>query len=213
MLKKNKKTLILTSIITVLPALIGIILWSKLPNTMATHFGANSEADGFGNKWFAVIGLPFALLALQWLCAIVTAKDPRKQNISNKLYILVLWIIPCVSIFTAALIYPYNLGIKMDIDLFARIFIGLLFIIIGNYLPKIRQNYTIGIKLPWTLANEENWNKTHRFAGVIYIITGIAVLLTIFMGKLNNLGVMFVVAIIAAIMPCIYSFMLYIRKK
>ena len=116
MLKANKKTLILTSAITLLPMMIGLFLWKQLPDTMATHFGFSNEADGFSSKTFTVIGIPLFLLAMQWICAIVTSNDPRKQNISPKIFTLVLWIVPVVSVFVAAIIYPYNLGYKFLIS-------------------------------------------------------------------------------------------------
>lgn len=212
MLKKNKRTLILTSIIILFPALAGILLWNKLPDPMATHFGMDNVADGFSSKPFAVIGIPLLLLGIQFFCAIVTAKDPRQQNISNKMFTLVLWIIPCVSIFVAVISYPYNLGITVDIGFLASLFVGLLFIIIGNYMPKTRQNYTIGIKLPWTLANEENWNKTHHLAGVIWIIAGLVIMLSIFVGTVNNIGLILGVTLVAVLIPSIYSFALHVNR-
>ncbi|MDD6919940.1 MAG: SdpI family protein [Eubacteriales bacterium] len=212
MLKKNKKTLILTCIIIVLPIIVGVVLWDKLPETMATHFGINNDANGFSSKLFAVVGLPIILLLIQFICAVVTAKDPRKQNISNKLYVLVLWIVPCISIFVSTFVYAYNLGVKINISLFASMFIGLLFIIMGNYLPKMRQNYSMGIKLPWTLANEENWNKTHRLAGTVYIVVGISIILTTLIAGLNNIWIILIAVFVAFAIPSIYSFMLHVRK-
>lgn len=212
MLQRNKKTLILTSIIILLPIISGIILWDKLPDTMAIHFGVDNEANGFSSKFFAVIGLPVVLLAIHLFSAIVTAKDPRKQNISDKMYNLVLWIAPCISLFVGVLMYAYNLGMKINITLFAYIFVGMIFIIIGNYLPKIRQNYTIGIKLPWTLANEQNWNKTHRMAGIIWIIIGIILMLTTFIGLFNNVLAIIGVILTAVIVPGVYSFFLHVVR-
>ena len=94
MMKANKKTLIITSIVTMLPVLIGIICWNRLPDVMATHFGFNNEANGFSSKAFAVFGLPLILLAVLWVGAFVTAHDPKRQNISPKMFSLMLWIAP-----------------------------------------------------------------------------------------------------------------------
>ncbi|MDO5037494.1 MAG: SdpI family protein [Tissierellia bacterium] len=212
MLKRNRKTLILTSLIILLPILVGFFLWDQLPETMATHFNFKNEADGFSSKFFGVVGLPLILLGVQWFSAIVTAKDPRKQNISDKVYRLILWIGPCISIFTTALVYAYNLGRPLDISLWGSLFVGLIFIIIGNYLPKIRQNYTMGIKLPWTLANEENWNKTHRLGGVLYMVLGVFLLVTSFIGPFKGLGPKLVLVLLATLIPAIYSFILHTRK-
>lgn len=208
MLKKNRKTLILTSIIILLPILVGIVLWNKLPDTMVTHFGIDNEVNGFSSKFFGVLGLPLILLAIHLFSAIVTAKDLRKQNISNKMYTLCLWIGPCISIFVSAFVYPYNLGIKLNIGLFASMFVGVIFIIIGNYLPKMRQNYTIGIKLPWTLANEENWNKTHRLAGYMYIILGMFIIMVALIDAFNSLIFMLIAVLISFLILGLYSFIL-----
>ncbi len=211
MLKANKKTLIITSIVTILPVLIGVIYWDRLPDVMATHFGVNNEANGFSSKPFAVFGLPAVLLAVLWLGAFVTSNDPKRQNISPKTFTLGLWIVPVVSLIGAATMYPVNLGYELDITFFAALFLGLVFIIIGNYLPKARQNYTIGIKIPWTLANEENWNRTHRLAGYLWTICGI---LMILIGLMRFVSAQWLagVLLIMILVPCIYSYWLHAKK-
>ena len=211
MLKANRKTLIITSTVTILPVLIGIICWDRLPDVMATHFGMNNEANGFSSKAFAVFGLPLILLAVLWVGAFVTAHDPKRQNISPKMFSLMLWIAPAISLVAAATIYPVNLGYELDIAFFSELLVGLMFIIIGNYLPKARQNYTIGIKIPWTLANEENWNRTHRLAGYLWMICGILMILislTRFVPAEWLVGIFLIMVLV----PCIYSFWLHAEK-
>ena len=211
MLKANRKTLIITSIVTILPVLIGIICWNRLPDVMATHFGMNNEANGFSSKAFAVFGLPLILLAVLWVGAFVTAHDPKRQNISPKMFSLMLWIAPAISLVAAATVYPVNLGYELDIAFFGELLLGLMFTIIGNYLPKARQNYTIGIKLPWTLANEENWNRTHRLAGYLWMICGILMILislTRFVPAEWLIGLILIMVLV----PSIYSFWLHAKK-
>ena len=211
MLKANRKTLIITSVVTILPVLIGVIYWNRLPDVMATHFGTNNEANGFSSKAFAVFGLPAVLLAVLWLGAFVTSNDPKRQNISPKMFSLGLWIAPVVSLVAAATIYPVNLGYELDISFFAKLLLGMMFIIIGNYLPKARQNYTIGIKIPWTLANEENWNRTHRLAGYLWMICGILMIiisLTRFVPTEWLVGILLIMVLI----PCIYSYWMHAKK-
>ncbi len=211
MLKAYKKTLIITSIVTILPVLIGIIYWDRLPDVMATHFGINNDADGFSSKAFAVFGLPAVLLAMLWLGALVISHDPKRQNISPKMFSLGLWIAPVVSLVVAATMYPVNLGYELDITFFAELALGLMFIIIGNYLPKARQNYTIGIKIPWTLANEENWNRTHRLAGYLWMICGVAMIMlciTRFVPAQWLVGILLIMVFV----PCAYSCWLHVKK-
>lgn len=210
MLKANKKTLIITSIITILPIFVGVFFWNRLPDVMATHFGVDNTADGFSSKAFAVFGLPLFCLFILWICAFVTAHDPRKKNISPKMFTLVLWIVPIISVFVALIMYPFNLGYQMDTTLFAEVFMGLLFIIIGNYLPKARLNYTIGIKIPWTLDNENNWNRTHRLAGYLWMACGLLLIVAALIGLGRTiwiLGIFFIMVLI----PCIYSYVLHVK--
>ena len=209
---KNKKTLILTSIVILLPILIGILLWNKLPDSMAVHFNFDNEADGYREKWFAVIITPFILLAVHLIMAMIIAADPRKKNISSKVYGINIWILPSLSLALAVVIYVYNLGIHFNISLFLGIFLGITYIIIGNYLPKTRQNYTIGCLLPWTYANEENWNKTNRLAGVINIIMGILIIINAAMGLFNIFYSLLVAVIIGSLIPLGYSYFLHVKK-
>jgi uncharacterized membrane protein len=99
----------------------------------------------------------------------------------------------------------------VDIAFFAELLIGLLFIIIGNYLPKARQNYTIGIRIPWTLANEENWNRTHRLAGYLWMICGVLMILLCLTRLLPapwTVGLLLIMVLV----PCGYSYWLHARK-
>lgn len=213
MLKENRKTLIITSIITMIPAVIGAILWDRLPDVMATHFGFNDQPDGFGGKAFVVFAMPLIMLALLWAGAFITAHDPKKQNISGKMFSLVLWIVPAVSLIMAAVLYPYNLGYRMDMTFIMGIFLGLMFVIIGNYMPKARPNYTIGIRVPWTLSDEDNWNRTHRLAGFIWVAGGVLIIVLTLMGVMRESVIMLPIVAGMVAVPVIYSFVIYLRKK
>ena len=206
MIKKNLKVLIITSIIIVLPILAGVVLWNQLPEQMPTHWNAAGEVDGWSSKPFAVFGLPLILVAAQWLCVLATTTDPKRQNHSEKIYHLVFWIMPVLSIVLHAVTYLTVLGVGVRIEMVMPIFMGLLFVIIGNYLPKCKQSYTIGIKIPWTLNNEENWNKTHRLAGWVWVIGGFAIMLTGFFG---GFVAFFVITLVMVLVPAIYSYLLH----
>ena len=211
MLKANKKTLILTSIITALPIVVGLLLWNQLPDPMATHFGS-AGADGYSSKLFAVVGLPLILVALEWVGAFATASDPRKQNISSKMFTLVLWIVPVISLVACGTMYAFNLNVAMNVDLVAGLLVGVMFIVVGNFLPKARQNYTIGIKIPWTLASEENWNNTHRLAGYLWMICGAIMVILTLCGKMASVWMMIVAAIMVGV-PVVYSYLMYRKEE
>ena len=208
MIKKHLKTLIITSIVILLPILAGIILWNQLPDPMPTHWNAAGEIDGWSSKPFAVFGLPCILVAAQWLCMLGMAADPKKNSHPTKIVHLVLWIIPVLSVVLHTFTYLIALGYGVRMEVAMPIFIGLIFTIIGNYLPKCKQNYTIGIKIPWTLNNEENWNKTHRFAGFLWVVCGIAIMLTGFFG---SFWIFLPIALLMVLAPFAYSY--YLHRK
>ncbi len=210
MFKKHKGTIILTSVITLLPIVAGMILWDRLPNEIATHFGTNNQPDGFSSKAFAVFGLPLVMLGLHLLCILATNLDPKKQNISEKAISVVLWIIPLTSLILMSVTYAYALGSKIRIGFIVIMFMGILFILLGNYMPKTRQNYTFGLKIPWTLNDEENWVKTHRFAGRIMVLGGAIICAT---AIFENPWIFFPVVIVMTFGPVAYSYKLYKEKN
>lgn len=207
-LKKYKKTMILTSIVMLIPILIGVLLWDRLPEQVATHFDFEGNPNGWTSRGFTVFGIPLFLLACQWFGAVATSTDPRRKNLSEKVFKLVLWIIPMASIILTIACYGYALGYETSHGTFGLAFLGVLFIVVGNYLPKCRQNYTVGIKIPWTLHDEENWNHTHRMAGYLWIFGGLLMIVNIF---LKWEWLVFAVIIVAGVVPTIYSY-LYYRK-
>ena len=206
MIKKNLRTLIITSVILLLPVLAGVILWNQLPEQMPTHWNAAGEIDGWSSKPFAVFGLPLIMVAAQWLCMLGTAADPKRNNHSEKVLHLVLWIIPALSVVLHAVTYATALGHAVPMEVVMPILIGLIFTIIGNYMPKCKQNYTIGIKIPWTLDNEENWNRTHRFAGWLWTFCGVAIMFT---GFLGGFWVFLPITLLMVLTPIIYSYVLH----
>ena len=206
MIKKHWKLLLVTSIIILLPIVAGVVLWNQLPEQVPIHWNANGEIDGWSSKIFFVFGMPAIMLALQWLCTLGTGADPKKANHPEKILQLVLWIIPVLNTVLSVITYGAALGQQVRMEVVVPVLLGLLLAIVGNYLPKCKQNYTIGIKIPWTLNSEENWNKTHRFAGWLWTVCGIVIMLTGFVG---GFWIFFGVALIMVLTPCIYSYMLH----
>ena len=211
-LKANKGTIIITTIVCLLPILIGILLWNKIPNEVATHFDSQGIPNGWSSKGFAVFGLPLFVTGCHLLCTVATCADPKSQRLGGKMFKLILWICPLISLFCVVSVYGYALGMNVNVDFIARIFIGLIFVVIGNYLPKCRQNYTVGIKLPWTLHDEDNWNATHRFAGGIWMIGGVIFILSIFL-SFGKVWIPLGLVLILTFIPVVYSFIYYVKHK
>lgn len=211
-LRKHKKMLLITSLITILPMLIGLLLWDKLPDEIATHFDINGTPDGWSSKTFTVFGLPSFLLICHLFGTAVTLADPRRQQIGEKIFKLMLWICPLITVFLSVTVYGHTLGLKQNTTPLGMILIGIIFIVVGNYLPKCRQNYTIGIKVPWTLHDEENWNHTHRFAGKLWLLGGVCILI-LSIWDWGSLGITLGITVILALIPTLYSFIYYLKHR
>ena len=206
MIKKNLKLLIITSLVLLLPVLAGVILWDQLPEQIPTHWNAAGEVDSWSSKPFAVFGLSALMLALHWLCVLGTSADPKKANHSDKILQLILWIIPILSVVLYTFTYATAMGKDVRMEMIVPVLVGLVLAVVGNYLPKCKQNYTIGIKIPWTLNSEENWNKTHRFAGRIWLVGGLAIILTGFFG---DFWIFLPIVFLMVFAPVIYSYLLH----
>lgn len=213
MIKKNKKKLILTSIIILLPIVIGLILWNKLPDKIPTHWNAAGEVDGWSSKAFAVFGLPGFLLAVHWLCLLGTNADPKKQNINGKVWSIVFWVCPVISVLGAVLMYGTALGMQFAVEKIIPSLVGITFIIIGNYLPKCKQSYTMGIKLPWTLNDEDNWNRTHRLGGKLWVVCGLVLIVSMVLPSSFMIAAFLVIITVAVLVPTVYSYLLFKKKQ
>lgn len=213
MMKENKFKVILSSAVILLPILFGLILWNQLPDTMATHWGADGRADGFSIKPLAVFGLPVTILAIHLFGLYFTGRDRKQKGQSKKALRIIFWIAPLISLFANGIVYAAALGKAFEFDLLMPVLCGLLFLLIGNYLPKIRQNRTLGIKVSWALHNEENWNKTHRLGGKVWVICGLAMLFSVFLPRAAMVTVTVCAMAAATVIPVVYSYCIYRKHR
>lgn len=209
MFKEKKFLIIITSAAIMLPAIFGLIFWNQLPSEMATHWNASGDVDGWSSKTFAVLCLPAILLGVHLLCIAMTAIDPKHKNHGSKILNLILWICPILSVACCGATYAHAFGVEMDANRFMPVVVGIMFIVIGNYLPKCKQNYTIGIKLPWTLNNEEVWNRTHRLCGRLWVVGGIVITMSAFLPDESMVAIVISVLVILIAVPVIYSWQLH----
>lgn len=212
MFKKYKKQLIISSIAILLPIVFGLIMWKQLPETFATHWGVDGQPDGFSSKAFAIFFLPVFLLAMQIFCVWITDLTNRKNEQSPKVMNLIFCIMPVISLLSNGMVYGIAMGKIWDMASLLPIFLGLLFALIGNYMPKCTQNTTVGIKVIWTLNNEENWNATHRFAGKVWVIGGLAAAFSALLPMKIGYPIMFTGLMGSGFLPVLYSYLYYRRQ-
>lgn len=204
---KFKKESVISVIISILLfAIVNLLFYKKMPETLPTHWGFNNKIDGYSSKFTTLITTPLLLIFLNIFSCFMLDNDPKNKDKNNFVITIGKATIPLVMLITFVISVFYGLGKKINVMVIISIFVGFLLILIGNYLPKTKRNYTVGIKLPWTLNSDENWNKTHRLAGYFFILGGIFFLLTPFIG---NEYLIFLTFMIIVIIPAIYSFYLY----
>lgn len=210
--KKDKVIMWITSIICVLPIILSAVIYQDLPAQIAVHWNTAGTADGYLPRSVAAIGLPLLFLAVNLYSKIRLFGDPKRAAHSKALTLLSTWLIPLLALIIVPLTLFISMGLSIPIALISLVTAGGLMIICGNYIPKCRRNYTMGLKLPWTLHSDDNWNKTHRMAGILWILGGIVIIVSAFLLS-NNLiygvSLTITVVLILAVAPVLYSFLLY----
>ena len=205
-MKNNKFKIILGTVLCLVPILFGLSVWDELPGQMPIHFGINGEADGFASKPFAVIGIPVIMAGFNLIMHLASRLEKRRENYSKKLESLTYFIVPAICNIIFPIVLFKAMGKDVKIEVIIPAFVRFVIIIVGNYLPKCKQNSTMGIKIPWTLSSEENWNRTHHMAGYLWMGAGIIGLIASLLGASAVCLPIFAVIII---IPTVYSYMLH----
>ncbi len=210
--KKNKWKFIISSLLILLPIVVGVVMWDSLPPRMTTHWGIDGTGDATSSKGFAVFGMPLILLAFHLLCLLFTACDQKSRAQSGKVLSLCFFIVPFMSLIVGGIIYAEALGMGINVVSTIMALMGVLFIVIGNYLPKCRRNRFIGVRIKWTLENEENWNRTHRFSGRIWTVGGLCILAMMFLPPKVVVFTFFGVVAVMVLAPVFYSWAYYKKQ-
>lgn len=177
--KKSKKTLILSVFVCLLPMVLGAVLYSQLPNQMPIHFTVNNMPDNYASKEFALFGLPLIMAVVQAVCLLVTEKKVSLEKIEKPRIIKIMeWFIPIVTVLVYIIMIEVPLGSTVYVGKSICLLLGILFMVIGNYFPKV--NYEAGKRLfhP-TPKDEKSFRKMSRMFGYSFIVLGMVFLLMI----------------------------------
>jgi len=209
-MKTNKnRIVIITSVLCLLPIVFSFAVYNNLPEQIAVHWDSRGNPDSYLPKALAAFGLPLLFFAANILSKFWLHNDPKQSNASTIMRIIAEWLIPFMSVVIVPVTLFIAMGANIPVSVIVLVFTGIVLIMAGNYLPKSRQNYAIGIKLPWTLHNADNWNKTHRMAGWLFILGGIAMIALTFIFDSTLWGFIIIVPALLLVLPVLYSYMLY----
>lgn len=208
----DKRLFRILLILSLLSAAGGLILYPRLPDVVPTHWNSYGQVDGHGPKYITLVllSVPFLLtVGLRFLPVL----DPRGRNYrkSPRAYNIIAAVIVLSLIAMGWFTYLPGLGVALPVDKLIAAAIGVMFIGLGNFMPQVRSNFFLGIRTPWALSNETVWRKTHRAGGIVFCLTGILMILSVFFpaGLLQKLPIAFV--LLAMIGVYIYSYLVYKR--
>lgn len=194
---------------------VSLIAFPFLPEQMAVHWNIRGEVDGYAGKWFGAFFAPVISLLLLALLRYLPKIDPKKDNYPrfqgsySFTIILVLAFLLAIHVLTIG----FNLGLALDISRLAPLGVGLLFIGIGNYMPKFKPNYFSGIRTPWTLSNETVWHKTHRFGGKAFVVMGGLTILSILLREPLNWWLLLASVLGGVLLICLKSYGYYKEEQ
>lgn len=202
-------------LIGLIPAIVACINYNKLPVAMATHFNATNEVDGFMDKLAAIAMLLFLGAGIPLLMKVSRKIDPKGANYAKfeGVYEMFRWVMSVFMMTVGMFLVLYNLGYKLNVKLFTSPLIGLLFLILGNVMGKVRFNYTFGIRTPWTLSDETVWRKTHRMAGPVWMAAGVVMIAGAFVPGSWSLPLTLTTIAVVVLFPTAYSYWLHRRLK
>jgi len=207
------KKYIVPIIVIFLSICVSFFFFPSLPESMASHWGINGNVDGYSSRLFNVIFFPFLQIFLFLLLYFVPRIDPKRKNIlkfEGKFHLFVYSIL-IFMLLLQIYVYLWNTGVQIPVEIVMPVLMGILFFIVGEMVKDAKQNYTIGIKTPWTLSSERVWDKTHRLGGRLFKICGILSILSVFFSSYAFITVIGTV-ILTTIYLFIYSYLEY-RKE
>jgi uncharacterized membrane protein len=181
--KTVTRVVALSAIAIVIMFIISIWAWMQLPagEQIPIHWNAAGEADGYGSKFTGLMLLPLISIAIVGLFALIPRIEPRRLNLSlSRTAYLALWAILILYFLGLHIVLTLSvLGNDINVGQFVPALVGVLFIIIGNYMGKFRSNFMVGIRTPWTLTSDLAWDKTHRLGGKLFVLMGIVMVVAV----------------------------------
>jgi uncharacterized membrane protein len=153
-----------------------LAVYGRLPEQIPTHFDLSGEPDDWTDRFPGAFVMPALAAGVYLLLFALRRIDPRRAHYQR--FEGTYWVILNVIAITMAAFQVLTLGLALgwpiDMGRAITVTVGLLFVGLGNYLPRIRSNWWIGIRTPWTLESETVWRETHRVAGWTFVAAGLA---------------------------------------
>ncbi len=199
---------------------IGIYLYPRLPEQIPIHWNIKGEVDSYGSKLFGTFLLPTLNLVLFGMFLLLPKIDPRKENyqkftgpykiIRHTMHLFF------VLLFFVTMYQSINISedkIKfLEVDFIVPFTVSILIIIFGNYLGKIKDNFFVGVRTPWTLSSKDVWYKTHRLTSKLFVISGILGIIGSFIGGNLSFILLIIPILLSSLIAVLYSYFAYQKE-
>jgi uncharacterized membrane protein len=214
-IKPTIKTEILPIIIVILAVISSFYFYANFPEQVPIHWNAAGEVDGYGSRAVGAFLFPGIIIGMYLMFLLIPYIDPKKKRYDQfrKVYHVFKTVL---VLFMAAMYFiaSFNaLGYNIQIELWMPIMVGILFILLGNYMSKIKPNWFMGIRTPWTLSSEEVWNKTHRVGGKVFMLGGAMIAFTAFVPTAFRMIIFFTAIGLIVIGTVVYSYIAYRQEE
>ncbi len=200
----KKKINIYSLILIVLVLTMTIIFYDKLPEEIPIHWNLKGEVDNYVSKPFGAFLSPLLMVAIWLGMKFLPNIDPRRHNYKKfeSSYEIAIGVLVTFAFVLQMAIILFSLGYDISMDRIIMVMAGVIFVVIGNYLPKAKSNFFYGIKTPWTLSSEISWKKTHRLGGRLFVVSGLAIILSsLLFNETVRVVVMILTLLAVAIVP------------
>lgn len=212
----TRTTLVVSAVMILAAVVLGASVYGRLPDPMASHWGANDQVNGSISRFWGAFLMPMIALAMLGLFLLLPSIDPLKANIARFRGVFNLFIafILAFLLYIHVLTLVWNLGnhnFRMSTAIVPAM--GLLFILVGVLLRKAKRNFFIGIRTPWTLSSDRVWDQTHRLGSVLFVACGVLSLFgLLFPGETAFLMVI-VPILVCTLVLLVYSYILWVREQ
>ena len=196
-------------LLTLLAAIGSLIFYPELPAVVPTHWNSHGQVNAYGPRWEALMLIPAVMLGLLLLMTALPWLSPRRYEVDAKspAYLQIMLVISAFLAYFHFVWLSAAAGRHLDIGKAVLGGICALFAAIGPLLGRLPRNFYVGIRTPWTLANEQVWKDSHRFGAKCFTAAGLLGLLLSFAS--SAIWAPFAVLAAGALAPVIYSLVLY----
>lgn len=193
----------------------GALLYDSMPDRVPSHWNIRGEIDAYSSRFWGAFGIPLLNAGIYVMMLVIPLIDPRRENYRKFAGAYRIFRTVLVVFMTGVylLVLASAFGYRIPVDRAVMAGVSILFLIMGNYMGQVRHNYFVGFRTPWTLANEQVWQKTHRLGGRLWVAAGAIGLVASLLGGTWG-GVLLGISIgAAAIIPMVYSYVEFKRAQ